>query len=69
MQVMKEHCYQYMAMPVDKDGNGPETDQSKVANILHEIWDEACETIATCKSRQYAERLVILLNQSEPEVT
>lgn len=34
-------------MPLDKDGRGPEMDSSKVFKTVYEVWDAACQTIAT----------------------
>lgn len=51
-------------MPVNADGNGPETDPTKVVETLHEIWDlwDGHRTIATCFTSDRARELVDKLN-------
>lgn len=48
-------------MPLDKDGNGP-CEESEASVIYYEVWDQVCNTICQCRSKQDAERIAELIN-------
>lgn len=45
--------FYYLAMPVNKDGNGP-ADDDDVYRIIHEVWDGNCKTVCECASEEAA---------------
>ena len=57
--------YVYMPMPVNAQGQGPETDSTKVKTILHEVWLEATnETVCTCYNEAIARQIANLLSHA-----
>lgn len=46
--------YTVVPMPLNNRGEGPETDPAKVISTVHQVWDGACQTIASCRNRSEA---------------
>lgn len=45
--------FYYIAMPVNKDGNGP-ADEADTYRIIHEVWDGNCVTVCECRDEPTA---------------
>lgn len=51
-------------IPVNADGKGPEMDETKVTDVLYEVWDmeDGDRTIATAINMHYAGMIASALN-------
>ncbi len=59
-----------IAMPLNADGNGPETDPSKIVRTVFELWDDDFTTIGTYETEREAieARKQILLRDQAAEI-
>lgn len=49
-------------MPYNANGEGPETDETKVYSCVYEVWDNACQTVAIAKSEKIAHLLRLIFS-------
>ena len=54
-----EDLYLYVVpMPLNKEGQGPEMDNTKIWDMNFEVWDDLCLAHATFKTREEAENYI-----------
>ena len=60
--------YTYVPMPLNAEGNGPETDPDKVVRVQHEVWDAQFNTVCLATDEDAARLIVAALNRfTSPE--
>lgn len=52
----------YVAMPLNKDGYGPEMNRARAVHVQHEIWDQSNRAIASACDERTARLIAARLN-------
>lgn len=60
---MSQYCgpFYYMPMPINADGNGPASPDETI-RVLHEVWDQLCQSVCTCADEVVAHFIADSLN-------